>query len=177
MRKKPQDPIITQGLMIINRAKKNESNLIAAYFEVGVWLRDQFPKSDYTLAEFAEAAKVSRTTLYNYKQLAETYGTLDKVPEDCTMTAALKFREAYIEGMEIPRPRGSGEKPKGAQAMIERSARSASFMRSATNAESEANSLTDTQYAAIVENVNMVRAHANALMRIAKRLSTNLSYA
>jgi hypothetical protein len=170
------DPIITQGLAYINRAKKNETNLIAAYFQVGVWLRDEFPRTDMKLAEFSEAAQVSRTTLYNYKQLAVVYGTLDKVPEDCTMTAAIRFREAYINGLDVPRPRGSGEKPKGAQAMIERSARSASFARSANNAGNEASSITDTEYAAIAENVNMVRGELNALMRTAKRLATTLTY-
>lgn len=165
----PTNPIITQGLIYVNRAKKNERNLISAYFRIGEWLRDDFPKAGVTLGEFSEAAGISRWMLTQYRQLAETYRTIENIPAGYTMNTALKMRTAYATGGEMLPARKPGVRPRGVEAMIERTGHSQRVMHSALKAVDETEVVNDIQLAIIEENINFLRSDANELLREARK--------
>ena len=165
-----RDPIITKGLVFADRAKRAETNLIAAYWRLGEWLRDELPKTDISMPEFARAAGYSYQSVSKYKQIAVHYGTLDNIPADYTAQMAYNFRKTYAAGGEMPTPTAPGYKAIGVQAVIKWGDTSTSWMHSASKALDSVDSISTVELAMIEENAGIWRAEVTELLRKARRL-------
>lgn len=167
-----RDPRIAVGLVYASKAKRKEGELIAAYFRLGEWLRDDFPQTGITLKEFAEHSGFKRQSLDKFRKVASVYGTLDNIPEDYKMETAYKMRNEFIPGLSMPKARKAGEKPHGVEAVVNRTRTAMQFMQSALNAMNDVHGINDIQKHNIEDNIKTLRLDANDIMRMLRNLDT-----
>jgi len=159
------NPNLAKGIALVAKAKQQERNLLAAYFELGVWLRDEFDSLGITRAQFCKQADIDRTSFSNYRNLAKTYGTIDNVPVGYSYTAALKVRRAYVKGVALPPAPQPGRPIVNGEVVSTRVEMSRNFMHSAMKAVDVSEYITDEQLADIEDNIGMLRAEATMLLR------------